>query len=77
MANAKILRLGPNATYIPWLVLEFCVGGNANFMFCVGGNAYLGVFRYQHVGIPKAKCGVGGLSQRQDPTQKVLRRSGI
>ena len=29
--------------------------GNANFMFCVGGDANLGVFRYQHVGIPQAK----------------------
>ena len=26
---------------------------------------------------PKRNCGVGGLSQRQDPTRMVLRRSGI
>ena len=37
------------------LALGFCVMGNANSMFCVGGDANLGVFRYQHVGIPKAK----------------------
>ena len=52
MANARILRLGPNATYITLTPLGFCVGGNTNFS----------VFRYQHVGISNAKFRVGGLS---------------
>ena len=52
-----------------WLALGFCVGGNANFMFRVGGNANFSVFRYQHLGIPKAKFRCGGLSQCKDPTQ--------
>ena len=51
MANARILRLGPNATYIPLTR----VGVNANFRVGVGGNANFIVFRYQHVGIPNAK----------------------
>ena len=52
MANAKILHLGPNVTYI----LLICVGvwGNANFKIRVGGNANFSVFGYQHVGISKA-----------------------
>ena len=66
MANAKILRWGPNATYIfHWLALGFCAGGNAIFMFRAGGNANFSVFRYQHVGIPNTIFRVGGLSQRE------------
>ena len=82
MANVRLSRLGPNATYIPRPGFGFRVGGNANFS----------VFRYQHVGIPKAKlkpifhcdaktfalvpC-VGLDHQREEPTQMFLRRSGI
>ena len=54
IANAKILRWGPNATYIP-LALGVGVGGNTNFSICFGGNANFSVFRYQHVGIGNAK----------------------
>ena len=50
-----------------WLVLGFCIGGNANFMFRVGGNANFRVFRYMLVSQTR-NCGVGGLSQHQDPT---------
>ena len=39
-------------------------------MFCVGGNANFSVLRYQHVGIPNLNCGVGGLSQSEDPILK-------
>ena len=59
MPNAKNQRQGPNATYIP---LGFCVRGNANFMFLRRGKRKFYVlrrgkhiFRYQHVGISKAK----------------------
>ena len=44
MANMKILRWGPNATYIPLTGVGVSRWGNANFS----------VFRYQHVGIPNA-----------------------
>ena len=37
MANAKILRLVPNATYVPLTGVGVGVGGNANFRFGVGG----------------------------------------
>ena len=52
-------------------------GGNTNFKICVGGSANFSIFRYQHVGIANAKFLVGGLSQRKDPPQVFLRRSGI
>ena len=45
----------PRQPIFHWLVLGFCIGGNANFMFCVRGNANFCVFRYQHVDIPNAK----------------------
>ena len=48
------------------------VGGNTNVRVCVGSTR---LFRYQQVGISNAKFHVGGLSQREDPTQMVLRRS--
>ena len=55
MANAKILRLGPNATYIPLARVGVLCWGNSNVMLHVGGNANFSVFRYQHVGTPNAK----------------------
>ena len=67
----------PTQPRFHWLVLGFCVGGNANSMFCVGGNANFSIFRYQHVGIPYAKFSVGGLTQRKALMLVVLRRSGI
>ena len=63
MANVRILG-DPTPPIFHLLMLGVYVGGNANFT----------VFRYQHAA---GNCGVGGLSQRQDPTQMVLRRSGI
>ena len=59
------------------LALGVGTGGNANFSVCIGSSANFGVFRYQHVGIPNAKLWRGGLSQREDPTRMVLRRSRI
>ena len=44
----------PTQAMFHWLALDFCAGGNANFMFCVGCYANFSVFRYQHVGIPNA-----------------------
>ena len=65
----------PTQPLFHWHAFGFCVVGNANFVFCVGGNANFSVFRYQHVGIANLK--LWRLSQRQDPAQMVLRRSGI
>ena len=60
------------------LALGVGVGDNANFSVRVGGNANLSIFRYQHIGVsPMRNCGVGGLSQREDPSRMVLHRSGI
>ena len=53
-----------------WFALEFCVGGKANFMFRVGGNTNLGVFRYQHVAIPKAKSWRWGSKPTPGPNTK-------
>ena len=60
---------GPTPPIFHWLASGVGVGANANFKFGVGENANFSIFRYQH-GIPNAKkSGVGGLSQRQGPTQ--------
>ena len=66
MPNTRNLRLGPNATYIPLTG----VGGNAKFRFGVGGKA---VFLDTNMLVYLMQnCGVGGLSQRQDPTPRVF-----
>ena len=52
----------PTQPIFHWLTLGFCIGGNANFS----------TFRY-----PTQNCGIGGLSQHQDPTRMVLHCSGI
>ena len=57
----------PTQPIFHWLGLGFCVGGYANFSR----------FGYQHVGIPNAEFCVEGLSQRKDPMQVFLSRSGI
>ena len=73
MANAKIVRLGPNSTYIPLTCVPgFCDGGNANFKIRVGDKANFSVFRYQHVGIPNAKFRVGGSKPTPGPNVNVF-----
>ena len=57
--------------------LGFCVGGNANLYFALGVRQILAFLDTNMLVSPTQNCGVGGLSQRQDPTQMVLRRSGI
>ena len=59
------------------LALVFDVGGNTNFTVCVGGNANFTFLDTKMLVFPMRNCGVGGVCQRQDPTQMVLRRSGI
>ena len=55
MSNARNLRLGPNATYIPLTCVGVWRWGNVNLKFRVGVNANFSVFRYQHVGIGNTK----------------------
>ena len=50
------------------------MGGEAHFRFGVGGFAFSDT---NMLVSPKRNSGVGGLTQRQDPTQMFLRRSGI
>ena len=64
-------------TQILGLALGFGVGGNANFRFGVGGKPVFAFLDTNMFVSPRRNCGVGGLSQWQDPTQKVLPRSGI
>ena len=45
----------------------FGVGGNTNFSICVGGNANFSTFRYQPVGIPKAKLWCWGSKPTRGP----------
>ena len=59
-----------------WPTWKFCVGDPTRPIFhwlalgfCIGGNV--------NVMFLVPNCGVGGLSQPQDPTGMVLRRSGI
>ena len=54
MPNARILRLEPNATYIPLTRVGFVLG-DANFKIRIGGTQILSVFRYQHVNIGHVK----------------------
>ena len=80
MANAKILRWGPNATYIPLTGVggcahfTFCVGGNANFTFCVGSKIPTCWYTNMLVS-PTQNSGVGGIAQRQPPTPYRLKVS--
>ena len=55
MPNARNVRLGPNATYIPLTCVGGLHWGNTNFRSGVGGNANFRIFRYQHVSIPNIK----------------------
>ena len=70
---------------------EFCVGTRCNLYstglrlgLASGKTQILGlascVFAFSDTNMlvsPRRKCGVGGVSQRQDPTPMVLRPSGI
>ena len=60
-----------------WLALGVGVGGNANFSARVGSNANLVFLDTNMLISPTRDCGVGGLSQCEDPTGMFLRRSGI
>ena len=71
MANTRILRWVPNATYIPLTG----VGG-----WHRGQHKFKGVCWLQDTNMlvsPMQNSGVGGIGQRQPPTPGILRRSGI
>ena len=59
MANTKILRWGPNATYIPLIRVGGLRWGKRKFYVSRLGKANFSVFRYQHVGIANANFRVG------------------
>ena len=71
-ANIKILRRGPNTTYIPLIR----IGGNANFRFGVGGNGNFRV-NINMLVYPTQNFLVRGITQREAPTQGILHCSGI
>ena len=73
MANASPNARRPNATYI----LLTRVGGNVNFRFGVGVTQSLAFLDTNMLVYPMQNRGVGGLSQHEDQTQLVMRRSGI
>ena len=81
MANARILRWQPNATYISLGRGGILRWGNTNFMFPVGGTANFSGFRYQHVGMPKQifafRVSPPTRKFALAPTSVVLRCSGI
>ena len=72
MANAKVLCLVPNATYIPLTSVEVLRWANANFKIRVGSKANLSVFKYQHVGIGNAKLSRWGCNPTQAPNASGL-----
>ena len=58
-------RVGdPMQPILHLLTLGVGIGGNANVNVHVGGNANFRIFRYQHVGIPKAKLWHWGSNSR-------------
>ena len=67
MANASPSRLGPNATLREMQILVFALGVTQILPF----------LDTKILVSPTRNCGVGGLSQCEDPAQMVLRRSGI
>ena len=76
MANAEIVG-DPTQPLFHGRTLGVCVGGNTNFRFGVGVTQILAFLDTNMFVSPTQNCGVGGLSQRKDPTQIVLCHSGI
>ena len=73
-ANAKMLRLVPNAIYIPLTCVGVSRWGNANFRFGVGVFAFLDTNMLVYL---TQNSRVGGVTQRQTPTRRVSHHSGI
>ena len=76
MANANFLRWGPTATFVP-LARVGLAGVTQTSCFVLGVRQILAFLGNNMLVYPTQNCGVGGLSQRKDPPQMVLRRSGI
>ena len=74
MSDARILHWDPTQPIFHWLAFGFAMGKTQILGLASG------VFAFSDTNMlvsPRLKCGVGGVSQRQDPTPMVLRRSGI
>ena len=59
------------------LALGFGIRGNAMLVFALGVTQILAFLGTNMLVSPTRNCGVGGLSQRDDPKRMVLCRSGI
>ena len=75
MADARTLRLGPNATYIPMTCVGGFALGDTNFRF--GVFAILDTNMLVSFALGDAKVCVGGPSRSQYPTGMVLRHIGL
>ena len=72
----SVPRIGdPTPPIFHLLALGVGVWGNANFSVPVG--VILALLDTNMLVSSMQNCGVGGLSQREDPTRMVLHRSGI
>ena len=67
----------PNTTYIPLTRFGSSRWGNANFRFGVEVTQILAFLDTSMLVSPTRNCGVGGLSQREDPMRMAWLRSGI
>ena len=73
-------EMSTNNMKCTWPARKFCVGDPAQPIFhwhALGVTQILAFLDTTMLVSPTKNCGVGGLSQRQDPTQMVLRCSGI
>ena len=73
----KICVGDPTHPIFHWLAFGFCVGVTQILYFALGVTQILALFDTNMLVSPTRNCGVGGLSQREDPTQMVLHHSGI
>ena len=78
MANAKILRSGPNATYIPLaFAFGFCVGVTQILCFALGVMQILAFLDTNMLVSPTRHCGVGGLSWHQQRRCMTKKRQSL
>ena len=77
-AQRKKFGGDPTQPIFHWLALGFRVGVTQILKFALEvTQIFLTSLDTNMLVSPMRNCGVGGLSQRQDPTQMFLRRSGI
>ena len=67
----------PTQPIFHWLAFGFCIGVTQILYFALGVTQTLAFLDTNMLVSSTPNCGVWGLSQRKDPLQMVLRRSGI